>query len=207
MPSLTRRRALHGAAALLAGVAGCSSEDHVGSTGPDEPQGTVAFDPESHHLRNTERAPVVWTGERPTTTDDEQRHYWANTFFVADSDTAADVSTADVEGSDGVADFLSATDYDAETVYVQQTLVGECFDLDLCYVKWSADHVETSFARTYRPAEVACERDADDVTAWLIRIPAVVDPDEVHGYGTGRGSGTCDERNRLVRERRREREQ
>lgn len=200
MPSTTRRRALHGAAALLAGFAGCSGETSSSSSHPPEDVENVAFDPESYSLRNPSPEPTVWTDERPTAADEERGHHW-NHVFVTDADDAASVSFADVPGADEARAFLAATDYDAATVYVEQRTVQECFAAELCHVRWSETDVHTSYARYYRDADVACERDAEDAIATLVRIPATVDPSEVNSYGSSYGSGPCERRNERIRRR------
>lgn len=200
MPSSTRRRALHGAVALFAGFAGCSGETSTESSYPTEDVDNVAIDPESYSLRNSRLEPVVWSGERPTP-EDEGTHFWTHA-FVTDADDAASVSIADVPGAAEARDFLDATDYDAATVYVEQSTVRECFAPELCHVQWSETEVETSYTRRYRDADVACETDAEDVVATLIRIPAAFDPSDVNSYGSSHGSGTCDRRNERIRRRR-----
>ncbi|MFB6101739.1 MAG: hypothetical protein ABEJ73_04170 [Haloplanus sp.] len=204
MPSLTRRRALRGAAALVSGFAGCSGESSPSTSYPTESTGTVAIDPKSYRLRNPETAPVVWTGERPTARPDEERPHYRSHHFVTGVDDAASLSFADVPGVDGARAFLDATDYDTTTVYVEQWLVGECFAPELCHVEWSETDIETSYTRRYRDADVACEADAKDTLAVLIRVPEVIDPGRISGYGSSLGSSSCEQRNERIRQRRNE---
>ncbi|WP_248895598.1 hypothetical protein [Haloplanus halobius] len=205
MPSLTRRRALHGVVALLAGVAGCAGEQSAGSSYPPESIENVDLDPDSYSLRHAERTPVVWSGEQPTPvteTEAETRWHLRHHLLVADASDAADISFADIERAGDARAFLDATDYDAATVYVEQTPVEECFENELCHVRWSETEVTTSYARRYRDADVACETGAEDVVATLIRIPATLDPSEVSGYGSSRGSASCARRNERIRRQR-----
>jgi len=204
MPSITRRRVLSGASALLVGFAGCSGESSSSSSVPPEEVGNVAVDPESYSLRNPNDGPVVWTGERPTPRDDEDRSHYRHYTFVTGPDDAAGVSFANGPGVDGARAFLDETDYDAATVYVEQWRVQECFAPELCYVRWSTDNIDTSYARHYRDADVACEADAEDTIATLIRIPAAFDPSEISSYGSSYGSGTCEERSERIQRRRNE---
>lgn len=209
MPSPTRRRALHGAATVLAGgvLAGCSGESSSTSTHPAEAPGNVAFDPESYSLRNSGREPILWSGERPTTEpdadDDEERiRPWGHHLFVADAEDAAAVSVANVDGAAGAREFLDSTDYDAATVYVERAAIRECFAQDLCHVRWSETEIDTDYTRYHRDADVACETDARDVIVTLIRIPEDFDPSDVNSYGSSRGSGTCERSNDHLRRRR-----
>ncbi|AZH27015.1 hypothetical protein [Haloplanus aerogenes] len=200
MPSITRRRVLSGAVAFLTGFAGCSGETSSGSSYPPEDVDNVAIDPDAYSLRNPRTEPTVWTDERPTADEDGATHYWSHV-FVTSSDDAANVSFADVPGADEARDFLDSTDYDAATVYVEQSTVQECFAPELCYVQWSETEVETSYTRRYRDADVACETDAEDVVATLVRIPTVLDPSDISSYGSSHGSGTCERRNERIRRR------
>jgi hypothetical protein len=201
MPALTRRRALHAATAIVAGFAGCSGESSSSSSYPSEAIGSLAVDPESYSLRNPDSDTVFWSGERPTTTGDDEGLHHESHRFVATPEDAASVSFADVPGADEARAFLEATDYDAETVYAEQWFVGECYAQELCYVQWSETEIETSYSRRYRDADVRCETDARDVVATLIRLPEPFDPSEVHGYGSSRGSSTCEERNERIQRR------
>jgi hypothetical protein len=204
MPSITRRRALHGAVALLAGFAGCSGESSSSSSYPPDPSGNIELDPESYSLRNPDPAPTVWTGERPTPEADAERPHRRHHLFVTGPDDAAGVSFAAVDGADGAREFLDATDYDAATIYAEQWTVEECFTPDLCSIQWSEDDVQTNYSRRYRDADVPCEAEAEDVVVTLIRIPEAFDPGDVNGYGSSYGSTSCERENRRIRRRRNE---
>lgn len=190
MPAPTRRRALHGAAALLAGLAGCFDESSSTGTRATRRSGDVAYDPESFALRNPSPGPTVWTGQRPTAEPGDDRVYFPGHLFVAGPDDLADVSVADVPGAADARAFLEATDYDAATVYVDQSFVGECYEPELCHVRWSETEIRTSYARRYRDVDVACEADAEDFVTNLIRIPVALDPDKVRSYSSS-GGGRC----------------
>jgi hypothetical protein len=189
---------------MLAGGAGCSGESSSGSNYPPEKVGAVEATPESYSLRNPSADPVVWTGERPTPREDEDRRYYRHHTFVTGPDDAAGLSVADVPGVDEARVFLDGTDYDAATVYVERRTVQRCFTLELCHVRWTEDDIDTSYSRRYRDADVACETDAEDTIATLIRIPEAFDPSGISGYGSSYGSGTCEERNARLRRRQNE---
>jgi hypothetical protein len=199
MPSPTRRDALHAAAALLTGAAGCTGESSSSSSYPTDSTGNLAFDPESYRLRNPDPTPAVWTGERPTQTDEERHLHADSHFFLTGPESADGVGFADVDGADAARDFLESTDYDSTTVYVEQASIRECYTTTLCHVEWSTTEIETSYARAYRDVDVACEADARDMVATLIRIPEAFDPSEVNGYGRGTGSASCERHNEHVR--------
>jgi hypothetical protein len=201
MPSITRRRTLFGAVALLTGFAGCSGESSSSSAHPPEATGNVALNPESYTLRNPDLAPTVWTGNRPTPREGEDRVHRRHHTFVTSADDAGAVAFADVDGVAGARDFLEATDYGAATVYVEQWTIGACFAPDLCSIQWSESDIQTNYTRRYRDADVRCGADDEDVLATLIRIPEAFDPSGINGYGSSYGSGTCERENERLRRR------
>lgn len=202
MPSITRRRVLQAAAGSVAGLAGCSAETHsTRSPTPSAPgpPADALRNPPTVSLRNPAREPVV-TGEAvgitPDATEesgaDEEDLRWARA-LVATEVAADSIAFADVEGADAGRQFLADTDFDAETVYVEQRELGECFERDLCWVRWSEDELETAYGHRYRPADVACDADATDVVARFIRLPVALDPESVRGFGSQTSSGGCRE--------------
>lgn len=190
MPS-TRRHTLRSAAGALAALAGCSAENRSRKDTTPSPHGPPAdalTDPPALTLRNPEAAPVVTRGT-PTPTEDEGR-FWGHR-LVVDDETASTLTVADVEGADRAREFLDATDFEGETVYVEQREIGECYERTLCWVKWTDSSIETAYSRGFRDADVACETDAKDVVAHLIRLPVALDPDRISGYGSQTTSGHC----------------
>lgn len=196
MSLLTRRRALHGFVGVLAFVAGCSGED-IG-TGPSDrattpnPNAETVTDPDSATLRVSGERSAVWREEEAT--DDSRGRDRISREFLTDVRTAESLSFAtdgDGTGAEEVRSFLDSTDYAAETVYVEQVAVGDCFRRELCSVRWTDTEIETSYARRFRDADVACETGAKDTVAWFVRIPDTVDPDAIRGRGSRYGSDGC----------------
>ncbi|ELZ29931.1 hypothetical protein C474_12881 [Halogeometricum pallidum JCM 14848] len=196
MPSTRRRFLLGAAATLLAGLAGCNGEAYGTSTASDE---SNRFDagpvPEHHTLRNAGNEPPVWfadsdaasTAERGTVSDRMRE----TRGFVADEATADRLRFADVDGADAVREFVAATDFENETVYVETESIPECRTLSLCGVSWTDSSIHTDYGLTYRDADVACEADARDGVSTLIRVPEALDPDAVNSYGSGLNSRGC----------------
>lgn len=198
MRPLTRRDALHGAVALLAGLAGCSgsgssSSSSVGTTptaavrdGPRDSGPT----PEHYSLRGGRDGWVVrLPDESAGGTDGRAEDRWRHE-LVASTETAESLTLADVDGADRARAFLAETDFETETVYLEERVVGECWELDLCSVHWASDHVETDYGRRLRPVDAACSADAKVAVATLIRIPEPLDPDRVTQFSSGSG-GRC----------------
>lgn len=197
MVPTTRRRLLHATAAGLSALAGCG-----GSTRDDEPRPTerqpanAERNPETHVLRRAADEPAAWlrpadaTTERdgPTTRPPENARPRG---LVASADAADRLGFADGDGVEDARRFVDATRFDRETLYLETRRVGACFRPELCYVAWSETRVETQFGRYYWDADVACEVDDRDATAWLIRIPDTLDPEQVRRYGSGGSSRGC----------------
>ncbi|SEP24137.1 hypothetical protein SAMN04487948_12563 [Halogranum amylolyticum] len=195
MGPLTRRRALHGATALLAGLAGCSgssSSSRSSSPTAAESGGSGDTDPESYTLRGPTDDPLVRTGDASTDTptDRLEERRWHHE-FVTSADAAESLRFADVDGVDGARAFLAETSFETETVYVERRTVGECWELDLCYVRWGPKRVETDYGRRLRAADVACSADEQVAVATFVRIPARLDPEEIRQYGSGTSSDGC----------------
>lgn len=190
MPS--RRRALQAAGGLLAGLAGCNAEPPSTATpGDPGPPADALTDPPTLSLRNPELGPVVsHPVETPTPERHEERDFW-RTFFVADEETAAGLTFASVEGVETAQQFLEDTNFDGETVFVDQRELGECYERTLCWVRWADHGIETAYARGYRDADVACEAGASDVVATFVRLPVALDPDQMQRFGSSSRSGSC----------------
>ncbi len=198
MPALHRRRLLAGAAGLLAGLAGCSrsTTDTHSVPGERRPE-NVAVDPDAVSLRGPSTDdPLAWLASDATESDDpdaaDSSGRDALRRRLVGSRTEADrIRFADVAGADDARRLVAETDFEAETLYVEQRDVRECYSLELCYVTWSATEIDTQYGRHYRDADVPCEVDARDAAAWLVRVPDALDPDEVRSYGSGTGGGGC----------------
>ncbi|SDN19467.1 hypothetical protein SAMN04487949_3621 [Halogranum gelatinilyticum] len=199
MRPCTRRHALHGAAAaLLVGLAGCSGSNSSSRTAtaserpvPDDAE----TDPAHVQLRSTADAAAVRHPDDETPTDDEDDSFQFRSHpFVASRETADGLTFGDGVDDESVAAarrLLAETDFDSETVYLEQRRIRECFALDLCYVRWDTDRVETQYGRRLLPADVACETDTYDVVATLVRIPAALDPEDVSRFSSGTSGSGC----------------
>ena len=196
---LTRRRTLLGVAGALTALAGCSGSESAGNdVTPTEPA-REPFDPESvpphRRLRGTTDGPLVWLpDETQTETDGAPRHRTPR--FLASHEQVARLPFADVDGVETARSFLTETTFGSETIFIERFPVRRCYELQLCDVSWSATDIDTEFGRVLRDADVACEPDARDSTAWLVRIPEALDPDRITSYGSGVSGNSCGERRR-----------
>lgn len=201
----SRRRLLQAATAVAAGLAGCSglsgnessSGRSVSEGGTTLPDGSVESDPDVLLVRaNTDRPPLrlVDQDAEPTESEPRERRRRRIRSEVIDSASRAErLVVADGVDGGSVTSFVSETAFDSETLYLDTKLVEECFRLELCSISWSADEVQTDYARPLRPYNEACSADEQVYESRLIRIPAAVDADEVNSYGSSvSGSGNCD---------------
>jgi len=190
-----------GAAATLAGCNGLagsssSSSDVAGDgerTVTDGPSSGTETDPETLLVRVDSDGQPVWhsdgDGDGQPTPRRRERHLDS---IVVDTDARADsLSTADGVDAEAVGSFPDATDFDAETVYVETIRVEECFRLDLCRISWQADEVSTDYSRRTRPYDERCGVDEWVFETRLIRIPDPLDADDVRGHSSSIGTGTC----------------
>ena len=177
-------------------MAGCNgtaeSSGTAVSTEPNaDPPDDAVTDPASVVVRAPLDEPVLREGTDGTDPDSDARvDEWRHN-LIADSETAASLSVADVDSAEAARQFLEATDFDAETVYVERHAVGECYDQRLCWIRWTAERVETSYARVLRDADVACSADVRVGVTHLVRLPAALDPDQVSRFSSSGGSGRC----------------
>ena len=195
-PPLPTRRGFLRSAAALAGagaVAGCGGTAESSGTAvsdPDaRPPNDAVTDPASVVLRAPRDRPALRAGDDTGSGDEaaEWRHD-----LVTDAGTAASLSIADVDGAAAARRLLAETDFDAETVYVERHVVGECYTHQLCWVRWTDERIETSYARVLRDADVACSADARVGVTHLIRLSTALDPDRVSRFSSSSGgSGRC----------------
>lgn len=218
MPSLTRRRALQAAVGVLSGLAGCNDA----TTGPDPddaPTGTPAVDrepsgpdyardPESVVLRtdgvDPQNLPAWYAHEPeavPTDGGTVASSDRAADGLIADRETAETFTTADGRSVSDVSDspervreFVLATDFEAETVFVDHWFVEECYRVQLCYVDWSDGELESKFGTVLRDHDVHCDAHDRDTAVTVARLPVALDPDEIRTGSTSYGTNGCDRR-------------
>lgn len=194
MVPIERRRLLQAAVGALTAVAGCndvlSGSSTVSRSVPRE--STPAADLPAHHaIRNPGDGPAAWFAdeETPTPGEESRRHYRHD--LVASESRAAELRFADVDGAAEARSFVADTEFSTATMYVESRSVPACYELSLCNVRWNAEEIETDYGSVLRDADAACEADARDVVAMLIRIPEALDPERYTGYSSSWGSSPC----------------
>ena len=192
------RRRLLGAVGLIVASAGCGSRGQRDRTptptvadNPDQAveTGSVSGDdvPPTLRLRGGTDAPPVRRppSERRRRPFDDRG--WDVDSWLLDRENADTVRVAP-DGRETVREFLAATDFETETVYVQSMQVLSCFTVTLCSVSWGSDEVKTDYGRHLKPYTAACEADTRVYESRLIRIPAEI---ESGSYSTSLGGNAC----------------
>jgi len=186
-----RRSFLTGVAGVAAALAGCSgSESH--SSPPEG--GTIVTDHVTATTRSTgDRPPVVApredTGGESTDGASTAEPVTLHT-VESEGDAEAFEFAEDATNVAAARRLLAETEYDSESVFVFQTRIGECDRLQLNYVTRDDDgDPNLQFCRVIRDAHTACEREASDHAAALVRLP--FPGDEYDGLSAGSG-GSCD---------------
>jgi len=208
---MNRRESLAAFAGVAAALAGCSGYGSATSESTptrgaesgidtDAPGAGSATDPEMIHVRGaTERAPL-WLADPDGETERERRSHRErrrHSRTVVDTPARAErLRVADGVDADGLDSFLSETDLDSQTLYLESVEVRACFELTLCRIEWQPDEVSTDYARTQLPYDTRCGVDDHVFEARLVRIPASLSADEVRGYGSSIGTAGCARRNR-----------
>ena len=202
----TRRHLLQTATAVTAGLAGCgqfsgdeSSSSRSVSDGPDATisDGNRETDPERTLLRtDDERPPIRMPDDddgASTGSGRRARQSRHRSHVVIDTRSQArELVIADTPDAESVSSFLSATDFGAETLYLETISVAECFRLELCSASWAAGEVRTDYVRRSRPYDERCSAEAEVLESRLIRIPESLVADEVNAYGSSiSGRGRC----------------
>lgn len=197
----TRRALLHSTCGLATMLAGCSgmfegsdeskrtASENDGSAAP----GTGSeSDPEAVVTRvNADRQPV-WLDDgdsRPT----ESRHTRRLESKIIDTASKADrLAVAEDVDSSLIETFLDGTDFETETVYLQNVMIEECFRLMLCQISWTADKISTDYGRVSRPYDEPCTAGSKVYAVWFIRIPDTINADDISSYSSSIGGNGCD---------------
>lgn len=204
MVSHTRRRLLQVATAAAGGLAGCggltgdavqSSRSSSASDGTNAPEGNTVTDPPTVLLRGESERPLIRLGdadeEDPEPFHSDRSPRLTNELVAAES-KGRQLTAADDGDRERVSSFVSATDFDSETLYLESKWVRECFRLQFCSISWEPSTVRTHYVRTLRPYDERCAADAHVVESRLIRLPAALEEASVSGYGSSTsGSGQC----------------
>lgn len=205
MSPQTRRRFLQAATAVAGGLAGCSDLTHgtaqssrtvPADEGAGASAGRTESDPPVLLLRADSTVPPLRLtdpdGETTESVRPEEWSYYGTNELIDSQSRGERLAVGDGVDGEKVSSFVSATEFDSETLYLETTRVEECFRLRLCHVSWEPDEVQTDYVRVTRPYDERCSADERVYESRLIRFPVALDEDSVTGYGSSiRGSGPC----------------
>jgi hypothetical protein len=193
--TLSRRKLLSGMGVGLAvALSGCSGSetDRLSSEG-----GTVVTDHATEIVRSGgEQPPIIALRENTNSAENgEETPPSAESFTQAVIESENDAEgiefAEDATNLAAVRHLVTETAYASESVFLYQTPIGECYDLQLNYI--TRDEVDgdldIEFCRVIREAAVDCERDARNHVAAAVRLPFPAD--EYKGFSAGGGPG-CD---------------
>lgn len=198
----TRRQLLSTLAVSAGGIAGClggtsssegASESSTEGRPPNVPDDQSATDPPRVVRRSASTRPPIRHPEFEADDSETARSRVRSrhpTSRLIDSESTARQLVVDGDDSE-ISAFVSATEFDSETLYLQTNPVGDCFELSLCYVSWHDETIRTDYGRVVRPYEDRCSADTTVLESWLIRLPVALDADSISSFGSSTGSSRC----------------
>lgn len=190
MPDWSRRRALQLAtAAGSLALAGCSGESSRSNRIPPD-RGEPVSDFEVTFVRDS-------SGGRLFEAEDESGGEPGGFEYLTDGDELDDLTFPSSSAAAELRSFVVETDFDAESVYLVERPIGECYRANLVGVYRETDGVDADFCRELRPADVECSADGTDAIGVAIRLP--FPGDEFNSYSSG-WSSQCDPRPIVARE-------
>lgn len=187
MPSRTvpRRRLLAAGSGLLsAAIAGCAGDSSSSGTvvESDERGGTFesSHEYESLFVRSDGGNHFIYRNEddanEAAEAEDEDGYVspaGRSTLFVLDADDVADLwvdaSDADTEASD-IRAFVDETDFETQSIVVEQRTIEDCYDRRLLGVRASDDDFRTQYCRSLKEPTTPCEADKTVMEAIVLRV-------------------------------------
>lgn len=172
MSDWSRRRALHAVAGTGAvALTGCRGTTAGSRETPLAPRERIT-DIEAIKTRNTDGTRLVHTGNTETTQDgaDRRRRITA-VYHIADEADLEQLRFQAGTGTRELRGFVTTTDFASRSVYLHQRPIEECYIARLVGVFRRGAEIEAMFCQELRPADVACERDTQDVILVAIRLP------------------------------------
>lgn len=183
MADWSRRRALQAVAGTGAvALAGCRGTTTGTRELPRAPREHIT-DIEAIKARNTDGRPLIRTGDTETAQDDvDLRQQVSAVYHLTDDADLEQLRFQAGADTRELRAFLTTTDFASRSVYLHQRPVAECYITRLVGVFRRGGDIEAQFCQVLRPADVACDSDAQDVIAVAIRLP--FPGDEIVDVGT-----------------------
>lgn len=176
MPSKfpTRRQLLSASGGGLAvALAGCAGSDghSVSGTATDDGAFESSHEYETLFVRAADETPVAYP-DAETAEDGGDRPERRNpAFFVIDTDEAAALRLT-IDGADAadVRDFVDATDFDGESIIVDQRRIDDCYRRRLLAVRANDDSIRTRYCRELKSPTTPCEAEKTVTEAIFVRV-------------------------------------
>lgn len=176
MPSRfpTRRQLLSASGGSLAvALAGCTGFDSHSVSGTATDDGTFesSHEYETLFVRATDETPVAYPDAEAAEDDRDRPGRQYSGFFVTDADEAAALRLT-VDGADAadVRDFVDATDFDGESIIVDQRRIDDCYRRRLLAVRANDDSIRTRYCRELKAPTTPCEAETTVAEAIFIRV-------------------------------------
>lgn len=183
MPSRDRtRRGLLATASACLGVAlaGCYGTDIGGSSSSHRSRTDLSGNYSSTHEYEVRFAradtddPFIFRDEdaaadfEANNGDDPRTAPLDSTFFVLDDDAASDlrIETA----ADELRSFVTATDFESESILVQQRSIGDCYYRAVTGVEARDDDFQVHMCRWLKDPTTRCEAGRDVMEAIVLRV-------------------------------------
>ncbi|AGB37489.1 hypothetical protein [Natronococcus occultus] len=189
----SRRQLLAAGSCLPAVLAGCagpgeSSTTH-NTTDGGEPMASDEYD--SLTLRADDDVVFVYPNDDPPDETDESRSRPRRNVEFVLSRSAAEDLRIDADGIEDARAFLEETDFETESVVVEQRPIEDCYRRHVLGVRAEADEFRTRYCRTLRSPTTPCEADRTVMEAIFLRIRRSYD-DRPSSRGSSE-SGSCPE--------------
>lgn len=175
--SLTGSSVAVAAGAVLAGCAGTDTTapedepDDVAHDASERPPGRSELDDDEAVLfvRATHDNPFVFESEADVPDDD--RAFFRGAFHVVDDAGAKALYVdANEDDVDAVEQFFDETDFETQSIFVDQRTIGDCYDRVFLGAEASGDSMRTAYCRSLRSPTTPCEADHEVMEAVFIRL-------------------------------------
>ncbi|MEY7849891.1 hypothetical protein AB7C87_11920 [Natrarchaeobius sp. A-rgal3] len=184
MPSseCTRRRLIAcGTGCLSALVAGCTGTDTRETTSAEheareggQPSPSDEYDLLT--LRSDDAEAIVYPSDEPPEDDDEYHAKLSRRRpqFIVDADDDADLVIDSPDEPEARA-FIEETDFEFESVVVEQRTIEDCYHRHVLSVQANEDNFRTEFCRSLKSPTTSCEADLEVMEALFFRVQRAYD--------------------------------
>jgi len=175
MSPLSRRCVLAATGSISAVIAGCSGSESGSvdnATEGGEPLPSDEFDVVT--LRSDDDERFVYPSDEPPSSDDHVGPDNRSVEFVLSTQEASDLEI-DAPETEEARSFLDATDFDSESIIIEQRSIDDCYRRHLLSVQARSERIRTQYCRRLKPATAPCEADLTVMKAVFIRVQHAYD--------------------------------